>query len=57
MWLYTPHVKKGLSKKFAKMWSGPFVVDKKIGDVNYELKWESDKEKKKMRFHQRVHVS
>jgi hypothetical protein len=48
--LYHPTLKHGLSKKFAKPWSGPWQITKKIPDLNYEI---VDKKGKR----QAVHVN
>ena len=38
VYLYNPTVKPGLTKTFAKMWTGPFKVTKKISKMNYEIR-------------------
>jgi hypothetical protein len=35
--LYHPTLKHGLSKKFAKSWSGPWQITKKFSELNYEI--------------------
>jgi hypothetical protein len=37
VYLYHPTLKPGLSKKFAKPWSGPLQITKKISEINYEI--------------------
>ena len=37
VWVLDTTVKKGLSKKFARKWTGPYKILAKINDVNYEL--------------------
>jgi hypothetical protein len=37
VYLYNPAIKPGLSKKFAKPWSGPWQITKKISELNYEI--------------------
>ena len=36
--LYNPAVKLGDSKKFSPCYQGPFIIDRKIGEVNYHIK-------------------
>jgi hypothetical protein len=33
-----PKIKTGRSKKFAKTWAGPYVIVKKINDLNFQIK-------------------
>ena len=35
VWLYTPVKKKGISRKLARPWTGPFTVVKSLNDVTY----------------------
>jgi len=51
VWLYTPHLGKGKSRKFHPRWSGPYVVKKRMLPVNYVLVDERDGEERL------VHVS
>jgi hypothetical protein len=37
VYLYNPALKPGFTRKFAKSWSGPCQVTKKISDLNYEI--------------------
>ena len=37
VWLYTPAVPKGSTKKFASLWKGPYFVLDKPSDVNYQI--------------------
>ena len=37
VWLHTPVVKTGQSRKFHKPWSGPYTVVKKLSDVTYRV--------------------
>ena len=37
VYLFNPSVKPGLSRKFHKVWSGPFRITAKISDLNYEI--------------------
>ena len=37
VWLYTPVVPKGQTKKFASFWKGPYTVLDKPGPVNYKI--------------------
>ena len=36
VYLYTPAMKAGLTRKFKKFWSGPYKVIRKISELNYE---------------------
>ena len=36
--LYNPAVKMGDNKKFSPCYQGPFVIDSKIGEVNFHIK-------------------
>ena len=38
VWLWTPRLKPGQSKKFAIYWTGPWEVEQKINDVMYLIK-------------------
>eukprot|EP00762_Andalucia_godoyi_P006395 ANDGO_02858.mRNA.1 Retrovirus-related Pol polyprotein from transposon 412 len=38
VWLYTLHVKKGLSKKLCHLWNGQYRVEKRVGANNYVLR-------------------
>jgi hypothetical protein len=37
VWLYTPSVKKGMSRKLTKMWRGPFRIFDRKSPVSYSL--------------------
>ena len=37
VYLYTPAMKPGLTKKFRKFWSGPYKVIRKLSELNYEI--------------------
>ena len=37
-WVYTPTLKKGLSKKFRQFWHGPFRICRKLSPVHYQLR-------------------
>ena len=37
VWLYTPVVPKGRTKKFASFWKGPYTILDKAGPVNYKM--------------------
>jgi len=37
VYLYTPAMKAGLTRKFKKFWSGPYKVIRKISELNYEI--------------------
>ena len=37
IWLYTPVVKQGNTKKFSSFWRGPYTVIDKSGPVNYKV--------------------
>ena len=37
VWLYTPVVKQGNTKKFSSFWRGPYTVIDKSGPVNYKV--------------------
>jgi transposase InsO family protein len=38
VWLHSPHIKRGLSPKLAKLWTGPFRVERRVGHQTYELR-------------------
>jgi hypothetical protein len=48
VYLYHPTLKPGLSKKFAKPWSGQWQITKKISELNYEI---VDKKGKRQALH------
>jgi len=52
VWLYTPNLKKGLSKKLLHPWHGPYTIDSQLSPVNYRLKDTNNR-----RFNQIVHVA
>ena len=37
VWLYTPVVPKGKTKKFTSFWKGPYTIVDKTGEVNYKI--------------------
>jgi len=37
VYLYNPATKPGLTRKFSKLWQGPYKVTKKLYDLNYEI--------------------
>ena len=37
VWLYTPVVCQGTTKKFSSFWRGPYTTIDKLGPVNYKL--------------------
>jgi len=37
VYLYTPVMKAGLTRKFKKFWSEPYKVIRKISELNYEI--------------------
>jgi len=37
VYLYTPAMKAGLTRKFKKFWSNPYQVIRKISELNYEI--------------------
>ena len=37
VWLFSPAVRKGLSKKLNRPWQGPFRILRKVGPVTYKL--------------------
>ena len=43
VYLYTPAMKPGLTKKFRKYWSGPYKVLRKVSELNYEIISNDDK--------------
>lgn len=40
VWRQVPAIKKGLSRKLARPWQGPYIIIKKISDVVYRLQKE-----------------
>ncbi|XP_064631387.1 uncharacterized protein LOC135489780 [Lineus longissimus] len=40
VWLHSPAVKRGLSRKLHKPWTGPFVIVKVLSDVNFKIQLE-----------------
>ena len=40
VWLHSPVVKRGLSRKLVLPWTGPYVVEKKLSEVNYKIRSE-----------------
>ena len=38
VWVFTPVVKVGKTKKLYKPWRGPYLVTEKLGDQNYRVK-------------------
>jgi len=43
VYLYTPALKAGQTKKFQKFWSGPYTLIRKISELNYETVGQDDK--------------
>jgi len=37
VWLYTPAIPKGQTKKFASLWKGPYTILDKPGPVTYKV--------------------
>ena len=37
VWLYTPVVRKGNTRKFSSFWKGPYTIIDRVGPVNYKL--------------------
>ena len=37
VWLYTPVVSKGKTKKFTSFWKGPYTIVDKPGEINYKI--------------------
>ena len=38
VWLYIPKINKGLTKKLAKQWSGPYILVKQTSPVNFKVR-------------------
>ena len=38
VWIYTPKVKRGLSKKLLSKWNGPFRICRKLSPVHYQVR-------------------
>ena len=51
VWLFVPHVTRGLSPKLASRWQGPYRITRKLSPVNVELEMSG------RRLHQFVHVA
>ena len=43
VYLYSPARKPGLSRKFHKAWTSPFIITAKISDLNYETLGHNDR--------------
>jgi len=43
VYLYTPAMKAGQTKKFQKFWSGLYKITRKISELNYEIVGQDDK--------------
>jgi len=43
VYLYTPAMKAGQTKKFQKFWSWPYKITRKISELNYEIVGQDDK--------------
>ena len=43
VWVYTPKTRKGLTKKFAHNWYGPYRKIKQLGPVHYRLRTNGNK--------------
>ena len=39
VWLYTPAVKPGRTKKLSSLWRGPYTVLDRTWDTNYSTDW------------------
>jgi hypothetical protein len=50
VWVFTPRVKEGLSKKLATLWHGPYRIEEKYSNVNYKIS-RRDNETMKQRIH------
>lgn len=37
VWLFTPRLRPGQSKKFATYWTGPWTISKRINDLMYQI--------------------
>ena len=37
VWLHVPAIKQGRTKKFSRLWKGPYTVIDKTSDVNYKI--------------------
>jgi hypothetical protein len=42
VYLFTPALKAGQTKKFQKFWSGPYKITRKISELNYEIVGQDD---------------
>ena len=42
VWLFTPKLRPGQSKKFATYWTGPWTVSRQVNDLMYELAPQTD---------------
>jgi hypothetical protein len=38
VWIYTPKVRKGTVRKFAKNWFGPYRIIEKLSNINYRVR-------------------
>ena len=45
VFLYTPQLKVGEAAKFHRFWSGPYIIQEKLSDVNYKIKMSGAKTK------------
>ncbi len=41
VWLFTPRLKPGQSKKFATFWTGPWHIEKRVNELMYEIRPDS----------------
>ena len=65
VWLYTPAIKPGTSKKLSTMWTGPWTITKKINALMYEIapdpSWPNQKRQvvalDRLRLHTRADIS
>ena len=46
VWLYSPVVAKGKSKKLHHPWLGPYIIIKKLSDVTYRIQHRNNKKKR-----------
>ena len=53
--LNQPQIKKGLSKKLSPKWEGPFIIQERVGPVNYKIKrFNQPKSEQKLVHHNRL---
>ena len=54
MWLFTPVVKPGTTKKFTSQWRGPYTVLDRVNRVNYRIKLVGSSAKSQVIHHNRL---